>query len=93
VVGEVPADILDAILAAAADRTGIAAAEIEVIRAEQVTWPDGSLGCPQPDQMYTQALVDGYQVVVDAGGEELDYRVGSGGSFRLCEGGGPREGG
>ena len=23
-------------------------------RAEQVTWSDGSLGCPQPGQMYTQ---------------------------------------
>jgi hypothetical protein len=34
---------------------------------------------------YTQALVDGYQVVIDTGEEELDYRVGSGGSFRLCE--------
>lgn len=92
VVGEVPDEILDAILAAAAERTGVAAAEIEVVEAEQVTWPDGSLGCPEPGQMYTQALVDGYQVVLDAGGEELDYRVGSGGSFRLCENGPPRGG-
>ncbi len=40
---------------------------------------------------YTQALVDGYHVVIVAGGEELDYRVGSGGSFRLCEGSLPRD--
>ena len=33
---------------------------------------------------YTQALVDGYQVIVSAGGKEYDYRAGSGG-FRLCE--------
>jgi hypothetical protein len=93
VIGEVPDDLLDAILAAAAEHSGLSASDIEVVQAEQVTWPDGSLGCPEPDQMYTQALVEGYQVVLDAGGEELDYRVGSGGSFRLCEGGGPREGG
>ncbi len=85
-VGEVPDDVLDPILAAAAERTGLAAAEITVVEAAQVTWPDGSLGCPEPGQAYTQALVDGYQVILDAGGEELDYRVGSGGSFRLCEG-------
>ena len=57
-----------------------------------MTWPDGSLGCPQPGQVYTQALVDGYHVVLDADGDELDYRVGSGGSFNLCENGLPRGG-
>jgi hypothetical protein len=89
ILGEVPDEVLEPILADAAERTGVPAGEIEVVQAEQVTWPDGSLGCPEPGQMYTQALVDGYQVVLDAGGEELDYRVGSGGSFRLCEGGPP----
>lgn len=92
ITGEVPDEILDAIRAAAAERTGVAADAIEVVSAEQVTWSDGSLGCPEPGQMYTQALVDGYKVVLDAGGEQLDYRIGSGGSFRLCEGGPPRGG-
>jgi hypothetical protein len=89
VVGEVPPEILDAILAAAAERSGVAASDLEVTMAEQITWSDGSLGCPEPGQMYTQALVDGYHIVIVAGDEELDYRVGSGGSFRLCEGGPP----
>jgi hypothetical protein len=92
IVGEVPDAILDPIVADAADRSGAPLAAIEVVTSEQVTWPDGSLGCPEPGQMYTQALVDGYQVVLDAGGEELDYRVGSGGSFQLCETGLPRGG-
>ena len=78
VVGEVPQEILNAILADAADRSGAALAAIEVVTAEQVTWPDGSLGCPEPGQSYTQALVDGYQVVVDAGrrGARLPRRLG-----------------
>ena len=92
IVGEVPHEILDPILADAADRSGASLAAIAVVTAEQVTWPDGALGCPEPGQMYTQALVDGYRVVLDAGGEELDYRVGSGGSFHLCENGLPRGG-
>jgi hypothetical protein len=85
VTGEVPEDLLDAILADAAQRSGAPSESLEVVMAAAVTWNDGSLGCPEPGMFYTQALVDGYQVVIDTGDEELDYRVGSGGSFRLCE--------
>lgn len=84
-VGEVPAEILSAVLSDAAERSGTPADDIETIRAEAVTWSDGSLDCPEPGQMYTQALVDGYHVVLDAGGEELDYRITESGTFRLCE--------
>jgi hypothetical protein len=38
--------------------------DAEAIVAERVTWSDGSLGCPEPDVMYTQALVDGYRIVL-----------------------------
>lgn len=86
--GEVPSDLLDEILASAAEETGVSASEIEVVQAEAVTWPDGSLGCPEPGMFYTQALIDGYHVLLDADGSELDYRVGNGGTFRLCEGNG-----
>lgn len=89
VTGEVPADLLAAILADAADRSGLDAAEIEELRAESTTWPDGSLGCPEPGQVYTQALVDGYHIVLDAAGDELDYRATTSGSFQLCEATGP----
>jgi len=88
VIGEVPVEQLDAILADAARRTGVNVADIETIRATSMTWPDGSLGCPELGQTYTQALVDGYHVVVDAAGESLDYRATTSGSFRLCEGSG-----
>lgn len=81
-VGEVPADILDRVLADATDR--LDAADLQVLVGEAVTWPDGSLGCPEPGMMYTQALIDGYQIVVSDGTTELDYRVGEGGGFRLC---------
>jgi hypothetical protein len=33
---------------------------------------------------YTQALVDGYRIVAEAGGTTYDYR-GTGSTFRLCE--------
>jgi hypothetical protein len=34
---------------------------------------------------YTQALVDGYWIVVEAEGQSLDYRVTGNGNFRLCD--------
>jgi hypothetical protein len=57
--------------------------QVVVVSAEEVTFPDGSLGCPQPGMVYTQAMVDGYKIVAEAGGKTYDYR-GSGSTFRLC---------
>ena len=88
VTGEVPAALLAEIVADAALRSGVAEADIMVVRGESVTWSDGSLGCPQPGMNYTQALVPGYWVVLDADGTEYDYRASARGTFTLCEGGG-----
>ena len=90
-IGEVPAALLEQILANAADLADVDVEAIEVLRAESVTWNDGSLGCPERGMMYTQALVDGYHVVLDAGGTELDYRATENSEFRLCENPAPGE--
>jgi hypothetical protein len=81
----VPPNLRDAILADAESRTDIPQEEFAVVRAEAVVWNDGSLGCPQPGMMYTQALVDGYWVVLEAGSEQYDYRADQGSYFLLCE--------
>jgi hypothetical protein len=85
VIGEVPADLLAAILDDLADRLGAAPEEIAILRGEAVVWNDGALGCPQPGQFYTQALVNGYWVVLAHGGQEYDYRASDRGTFFLCE--------
>ncbi|AKS43090.1 hypothetical protein [Wenzhouxiangella marina] len=46
---------------------------IEVVRAEAVTWGDGSMGCPEPGMFYTQALVPGYYIQLRHGGEDAFY--------------------
>ncbi|WP_223171051.1 hypothetical protein [Microbacterium sp. NIBRBAC000506063] len=56
----------------------------ELVTAERVTFSDGSLGCPQPGQSYTQALVDGMRVIVTADGKHYDYRFGRGDTPTLC---------
>ncbi len=87
VSGQVPTRLMDQIFAHAEGHTGQAASAMTVLRAEAVTWPDGSLGCPEPGMQYTQALVPGYWVEIVVGGETLDYRLSDKGGMRLCENG------
>jgi hypothetical protein len=83
--GLLPASITDPIVTDAATRLGVDAAAVTIVSAHAETFSDGSLGCPEPGFMYTQALVDGYQVVVEANGTQLDYRGSGPGQFRLCK--------
>lgn len=56
-----------------AERLDIDRDEIELADAEFVTWSDGSLGCPEPGHMYTQALVPGYRIRLHVGKEIHAY--------------------
>ena len=85
VTGEVPNELLDALIEEASLDAGVDASEVEVFTAEAVTWNDGSLGCPQPGMSYTQALVPGYRVVLEVDGEQLHFHSDSSGEFGLCE--------
>jgi len=89
VTGEVPTKLLGSILEDLSGRTGAAMEKISVIQAQSVVWNDGSLGCPQPGVMYTQALVPGFQVVLEAGSQRYDYHASETGYFTLCESGIP----
>lgn len=57
----------------ATERSGVPRDELMISATELVTWPDGAAGCPEPDTMYTQALVDGFLVVIEADGEAYHY--------------------
>ncbi len=67
-----------------ATQTGIAEAAIEVVNAVAVRWPDSSLGCPQKGMMYLQVITPGYRILLRAGGEEYDVRVGNNRAL-ICE--------
>jgi hypothetical protein len=83
----VPKGILDPVLKEAAKLANVPQEQVAIARAEAVVWSDGSLGCPEPGMQYAQALVRGYWVVVNAAGQEYDFRAGNDGSFRLCPAG------
>lgn len=65
-------------------RLGVPVADIEMISLQDVTWRDGSLGCPEPDVLYTQALVSGQQLILRTNGTDYHYHSGKGGSFIYC---------
>ena len=84
VTGEAPSALLDEIITYLMKRKNIRREEIAVTRAEAVIWPDGSLGCPRPGEMYTQATVEGYWIVLRWVEREYDYRASGSGHFFLC---------
>jgi hypothetical protein len=67
-----------------AGRLGVQPGQITLVSSEEVTWPDGSLGCPQPGMRYTQALVDGTRIVLAAGGKQYHYHAGGRRGPFLC---------
>ena len=67
-----------------AARLEVAEGEIEVVEVRDVQWPDGALGCPEEGKMYTQALVDGTQVLLGADERIYDYHAGADGEPFLC---------
>jgi len=91
IAGEVPPAIVDEARTMLATEVGVdAASSAEPVVAEAVTWPDGSLGCPAPGQVYTQALVPGYRIVFEVDGTRYDFRATAAGHVVQCEPGGPR---
>ncbi len=83
--GEVPEAIFAAILTDLSAWSSFGVEDISVVKAESVVWPDGSLGCPELDMMYTMATVNGYHVVLETPDGLVDYRASENGNVRLCD--------
>jgi hypothetical protein len=80
-------DLNQSIAAARSDLAGRlnrAPERIEIVEARSVTWPNGALGCPEPDMMYTQALVPGFYIRLQAGDQTYAYHAGRDGQPFAC---------
>ena len=69
-----------------AERLEIPETEIEVVAGYLVSWPDASLGCPEPGMQYAQVVTDG--AVIELSADDTVYKYHMGGSrYRpfLCE--------
>jgi hypothetical protein len=51
---------------------------------EEVTWPDSSLGCPEPGMVYAQVLTPGYRFKLQSGGKLYEYHTGKS-VVKLCQ--------
>lgn len=70
-----PNPIQQAILQDIAQQTGEGLDSLQIIKAEERTWPDGCLGLAPPDVLCTMALVEGWQVKVSNGSQTWTYRT------------------
>lgn len=80
----VPEAMLAETRADAARRAGVPEAQVSLRVAEAVTWRDGGLGCAQPDRVYTQALVPGWNVVWLAAGRDWHFHASRRGNWTWC---------
>lgn len=76
-------DVQEAI-AAEAERAGVDEDAVGVAGFADVTWTDGSIGCPQDGMMYTQALVPGYQLILEVDGRLASYHAAKDKPFSYC---------
>ena len=67
-----------------ASRTSAAEAEIEVVDAGSVTWPNSALGCPEEGAFYAQMLTEGYRAILRVGETTYVYHSGSDAMPKLC---------
>ncbi len=59
-----------------AKRLAVDVSAIKLIGGGEVIWPDASLGCPQPDKIYSPAQVPGYLIVLENAGKQYEYHAG-----------------
>ena len=58
-----------------ATRSGIPQADIKIQKIADKDFPDASLGAPVNGEMSAQMISSGWQVVLEAGGTDYEYRA------------------
>ncbi len=66
------------------ERTGVAVDAITVNQARSVNWGSGALGCPKEGMNYTQAIVPGVLLLLEADGKIYRYHGGDKGPLFYC---------
>ena len=58
-----------------AEELGRAPQAIEVVSYEEIEWPDGCLGRPNPNEVCTEAITPGWRVILSLAGEIHIFRA------------------
>ncbi len=67
-----------------AKRLGVSEKDIKEVSVKEKDFPDMSLGAPVADEMSAQMISSGWQINLEAGGENYDYRADKY-QLRLCK--------
>ena len=65
-------------------RSGVEADSITVKQARAVSWGSSAVGCPEKDKSYTQAIVPGLLLFLEADGTLYRYHGRTGSSLFFC---------
>ena len=68
-----------------AQQLSIAESTTKLVTAIKATWPDSSLGCPQPGIAYSQVLTDGFLIRLEADGNVYEYHTDANEQVFFCE--------
>ena len=81
-----PPEVQSAVLNEAVKRTSKTVSALKIIDAKQQQWSDGCLGLAKADEICTQAITPGWQIVVTDGLRNWTYRTDNAGdAVRLEE--------
>lgn len=76
-IDPVAADFLRVVQKQVAEQLDLSTRRVQLVTMTAITWPDNSLGCPQPEQDYTPVNIEGYRIVVTAGDKEYIFHTDS----------------
>ena len=74
-----------------ATQLGVDPTSLSLISAQATRWRNSALGCPAPDAMYTQVIIDGYTLIFSDGSRTYELHAGGpSGPALLCDNGTPK---
>lgn len=72
---QLPAQLAYAVRQDLSRQVGIPAEKLKITDYTKKTWPDGCLGIPRPNELCTQALVQGWRITLSDGRSDWVYRT------------------
>jgi hypothetical protein len=81
------ASVVDAAVTDAATHLSVTRDQLRIDQIEPRQWPDSSLGCPQPGQLYSQVVTPGFLIIISssvAQPKQLEYHTDARSRVMLC---------
>jgi hypothetical protein len=80
-----PATMVSSLQQTLSQETGIPVNQLKMVESNQKTWSDGCLGLGKPEEICSQALVQGWQITFSNGTQRWVYRTNGTGNISRLE--------